>query len=209
MIVDFDTNKTKLWFDVLMDCPRPRFDIEFAFTKLFPPDATVFWQKLGSRVESLKLRASLDNQEFGSQMIKFCNNLGKLHINERESVTQANDCILNWDELEVAHGSLKCLVLENCPFLTDFNFSRLFDIYPCIQKLELICSPVNCHKRVDARFYINTSQFNSDSIFSFSCVFANIKSKAENIKTLVFDRIGSGGLPDYWFEELASLPGLK
>lgn len=207
MVILSDENYVQPWFDVLMDCPRPRFHLEFLVMK-YPPDATVFWQKLGSRIESLKLVGAIQQKEFCRQMMKCCNNLKKLHFRDLDGVAQNDDCILHWEEPEI-HESLECLVLEDCPFLTDFHFSRLFDIYPGIQKLALINSRINCHKRVDARFYKDTSKCTSDSIFSMSSVYANIKSKAENIKSLVLDRIGSSGLIDDWFEELSVLPGLK
>lgn len=194
-----------------MNCPRLLFNIEFDQLEQFPPDATIFWQKCGPRVESLEFRKTSDfhQKEFATEMMKYCSNLKTFHLNQSEQIIHSNDFIHNWDELKITHQSLRFLNLEQSPF-SDFHLSRLFDIFPRIQKLELNRMNVNCHKRIDARFYKpNTQQFYSDSIFSFSCIFANIKAKAENIKSLVFHQIGSSGLTDNWLEDLATLSELK
>lgn len=209
MIIFFDFKKTKPWFDVLIDCPRPSFNFDFVFPLQFPPDATAFWQKLGPRVDTLRLRYSLNENKFIDRMIQFCINLKKLHIQDPYRLTQSNDLFLDWEKLEISHESLKCLVLEHCPFITDFHLSRLFDIYPGIQKLQLIGTQVSSREINNSGFYEDPLLSNSDLTFSYNCLYSNIRSKAGNIKSLVFDGLRCSDLPDIWFKELSSLPGLK
>lgn len=191
--------------DVLMKSPRLRFNFDFKYL-LFSEHSSVFWQKCGSRIESLKLEFCHFETESADEMIKSCNNLKELYINECDELFHWNQR----DELEITHESLNSLTLVNCSYITDFEFSKLFVTYPCIKKLELNCMRLNCHKRVDARFYKpDTRYFHSKSIFTFSCLYALIKSNATNINALIFDKVGTDGITSDWLEDMASLQELR
>lgn len=193
--------------DTLMKCSYKYLNLEFR-GMYFKKSWEQFWEHCGSRIHSLTFQKCLLCEEISEKILSSCENLKYLTID------RCDDVLSTFELSRVTGNSLIGLKLKFCATITDCTFSKFFDIFPNIKKLSFKSVMINCHKRIDERFYGKHSledsiAYDSTYIFTFSCVFHRISSNASAIEKLTFDRIGDHGLTEDWFKAIGSLPNLR
>lgn len=178
-----------------------------------------FWEDCGHRILSLTFRnCFFENEEIVKKILNECINLKYLEIDAL--LDSYRHCYLEGisldalslaiEQCDVVRRNLTTLKLRKCSFLNDFIYGKLVRIFPNIRELLLEYIYTNCYKRVDKRFYImNIGPYDAKDIFSFTCVFDHLKSKASQIKKLSLHFIGDKGLTSDWLNDIGMISGLR
>lgn len=221
-------NNLTLVFHTLIVSRLKCLNLEFEGIQ-FRKSSLVFWKDCGPRIVSLTFHKCIfENGVIFYQILANCVNLQYLHIDSTRAraTDDADWCTSNeaigkgfrmckiQKGVELATIKLQKLItlkLRNCNFLNDLIYSDVVSCFPNVREIFLEnIRALNCYNRVDRRFYSEKEQsYSSVDIFSFSCVFNHLKSKAFQIEKLSFHDIGISGLMPHWLYEIGNIPNLR
>lgn len=180
--------------------------VNFSFEELdISSQMSNFWDENGRRIKTLEFTRCEMHEKGLVNILNQCTNLEKLTINYCKELFMSARLFENLKPRSLKN--LKALNLPSNRYLSDALFHRITSSSRSLHALDLSDCPLSFHPGLYKKFYPSgETQSPSENVLTFLSIYKFLKSKAHNIKKLVFNQTLIDGSA---LESISRLPNLN